>query len=33
MYIDEDFEINFIHPKFLSLLLTGKNLYRGDRKG
>ena len=28
VYIDEEFAINRIHPKFLSLLLTGK-LRRG----
>ena len=33
VYIDEDFEINKIRPKFLSLLLTSKNLYGHDRKG
>ena len=33
VFIDEDFEINRIRPKFLSLLLIGKNSYRRDRKG
>ena len=33
MYIDENYEINGIHPKFLSLSLAGTNWYRGDREG
>ena len=32
VYIDEEFAINRIQPKFLSLLLTGK-FRRCDRKG
>ena len=32
MYIDEEFAINGIQPKFLSLLLTGK-FRRCDKKG
>ena len=28
MYIDENYEINGILPKFLSLLLAGTNWYR-----
>ena len=30
VYIDEDFELNLISPKFLSPLLTGQNSYRRD---
>ena len=33
VYTDEDFKINSILPRFLSLILTGKNSYRRDRKG
>ena len=33
VYIDEDFAINLIHPKFLSLLLTGKILIGVTERG
>ena len=33
MYIIEDFEINRIHPKFLSLLLTGKTRIGETERG